>query len=169
MTLKSDLKFKIRFLWFLSQSLVIVAAAWGYSLFGTLFIYIPKDYQWILALISPLIREILVKLSLEVSYKSAGYGSRGICSIKQPCNHYMETRHAIAMSIIIGGVATPASTYCVIGMDFMINVYRGLKIIYRSKITHNISKTEGRNMLRYFCRFAYNLVFHSNCTDSCRN
>ena len=112
-------------------------------MFGTAFIYIPREYQWLLALISPLIREFFVRFSLEISYKSAGNGSRGAYSVKFPCMHYMESRHATVLAIILGGVATQTSSYCIIGMDFAINIYHGLKIVYRFKQEGNISKEQG--------------------------
>ena len=122
--------------------MVILIAAWGYTMLGTAFIYIPKEYQWILALISPLIREFFVRFSLEISYKSAGNGSRGSYSVKFPCMHYMETRHATVLAIILGGVASQASTYCIIGMDFAINIYHGLKIVHRFKQGGNVTSDQ---------------------------
>ena len=124
-------------------------------MFGTAFIYIPKEYQWILALISPLIREFFVRFSLEISYKSAGNGSRGAYSVKFPCMHYMESRHATVLAIILGGVATQTSSYCIIGMDFAINIYHGLKIVYRFKQGENISKDQGD----FFMIFINSMVF----------
>ena len=124
-------------------------------MFGTAFIYIPREYQWLLALISPLIREFFVRFSLEISYKSAGNGSRGAYSVKFPCMHYMESRHATVLAIILGGVATQTSSYCIIGMDFAINIYHGLRIVYRFKQGGIISKDQGD----FFMIFINSMVF----------
>ena len=103
----------------------------------------PPLFTFLKSINGPLIREFFVRFSLEISYKSAGNGSRGEYSVKFPCMHYMETRHATVLAIILGGVATQASSYCIIGMDFAINIYHGLKIVYRFKQEGNISKDQG--------------------------
>ena len=128
---------------------VLLLAAWGYSLLGTGFAFVPKDYQWILGIFSPLAREFYVWLSLEVSFKAAGPGSRGKESIVFPCKHYMEVRHASFLAIMLGGVATQATTYCVIGMDFALNIYHGLKIVYNLKYSKKSNKDEGNSLMGY--------------------
>ena len=42
----------------------------------------------------------------------------------------MEARHAIFLATILGDVATIATTSVIIGMDFLLNIYHGLKIVY---------------------------------------
>ena len=53
--------------------------------------------------------------------------------ISKACNHYVETRHAIFLATILGDTATIATTSVIIGMDFLLNIYHGLKIVYLSK------------------------------------
>ena len=53
-----------------------------------------------------------------------------IYSISKACNHYVEARHAIFLATILGDAATIATTSVIIGMDFLLNIYHGLKIIY---------------------------------------
>ena len=45
----------------------------------------------------------------------------------------METRHAIFLATILGDTATIATTSVIIGMDFLLNIYHGLKIVYFNK------------------------------------
>ena len=68
----------------------------------------------------------------------------------------MEKRHATVLAIILGVVATQASSYCIIGMDFAINIYDGLKIVYRFKHGGNISKEQGD----FFMIFINLIVFN---------
>jgi ABC-type Co2+ transport system permease subunit len=53
--------------------------------------------------------------------------------ISKACNHYVETRHAIFLATILGDTATIATTSVIIGMDFLSNIYHGLKIVYLNK------------------------------------
>ena len=41
----------------------------------------------------------------------------------------MESNHAIFVAIILGNV-TPTTVYCIIGIDFAINIYHALNIVY---------------------------------------
>ena len=121
---------------------VIVASVWGYAFFGSAFATIPQEYQWILGLVSPFMKDLFSKLLLKVCYKSAGEGSNGKHSIQFPCLHYMTTKHAVFLAIIVGGVSTPVTTYCIIATDYAANLYKGLKIIYDNKYK-NCNKSEG--------------------------
>ena len=42
----------------------------------------------------------------------------------------MEARHALFLATILGDAATLATTSVIIGMDFLLNVYHGSKIVY---------------------------------------
>ena len=50
--------------------------------------------------------------------------------ISKACDHYVETRHALWLATVLADVATPATTYVIIGMDFLLNIYHGSKIVY---------------------------------------
>ena len=50
--------------------------------------------------------------------------------ISKACNHYVEARHAIFLASILGDVATIATTSVIIGMDFLLNIYHGLRIVH---------------------------------------
>ena len=45
----------------------------------------------------------------------------------------MEARHAIFLASILGDIATIATTSVIIGMDFLFNIFHGLKIVYLIK------------------------------------
>ena len=73
-------------------------------------------------------REITVWVTLKACKKVVG----GALPHKMTVSHHLETRHAVFLSIILGGIATPESTYCIIAIDFIINIYHGLKIVRKS-------------------------------------
>ena len=69
-------------------------------------------------------------------------------NVVHPSNFYMEARHSMFLAITLAGVATPLTSYCIIGADFALNIYHGWKIVTASKNTGK-SKDEGKNTLRY--------------------
>lgn len=90
---------------------------------------IEREYQWILILIMPVVRELSVMTSIKVWSKAA----EGISPNELTIRHFYETRYAVFISIMLGGSATPESSYCLIAVDFLINLYHGLKIVRKSK------------------------------------
>ena len=127
--------FKKRIWWHLITILTIVfVVVLGYAVFTTAFIKIPQDYQWILALLSPFFRDYVFKILNYVVAKAAGVEGQGENMKKFIPLHYIVTKHAVFLSIIVGGVATPMSSLCIMITDFAKTVYSGGKIIYRMKV-----------------------------------
>ena len=112
-----DPNIKKRFAWYvLCAAGVIPVMTWGYSVLGFVFAIFPTDYQWILGVLSPLVREMFIWMIQETVYRGAGEGARDQYSIRLTSSYYMETRHAIFLAIILGSIATPITCYCVIGI-----------------------------------------------------
>ena len=120
---------KKRYFWFWVLVAVQIARIWIYAFFGVIFSTVPKEHQVILGLLSPLLRETVKFLLTRASDKAAGEDAHEKDSTKFACAHYAETSHAIAIAIIISGAATTESTLCILGMDFLINIYHGIKIV----------------------------------------
>ena len=143
---RTDSHFKKRFgFYFVAQCLRPITA-WLYGFLGTAFLKVPIEYQWIIGIFTPLVRELFVWTLLEVSYKASGIsnharliqGNHGSHSkypkkLKLSCIHYMGSRHALFLAVVMGSVATSATTNVIIALDFFINVYLGMKIIYLLK------------------------------------
>lgn len=115
---------------------------WGYAIFTTAFVKIPQEYQWILALFSPLFRDFIFKILNFVVNKAAGDEGQRSHMMKLIPLHYMVTKHAVFLSIIVGGIATPMSSLCIMVTDFAKTMYSGGKIIYRIKVK-NETNLEG--------------------------
>ena len=89
-----------------------------------------NNYQWILAFATPFVRDTITKILVFFVCKAAGTNSeRSIILAK----HYVSTKHAIFLTIIVGGVATPATTYSIIATDFVMAIYQGFKIIQKQR------------------------------------
>ena len=87
----------------------------GYGAFGNAFANVPQEYQWILGLLSPFAKDLSLKPLITIVYKSACLGSTGAKSCKFPVIHYITTKHAVFLAIVVGNVSTPLTTYCIIG------------------------------------------------------
>ena len=110
-----------------------MGTVWGYVFLGIAFSNVPLAYQWMLALITPIFREFWTWISPKVCFKAAGTGPEENSGIKLLPRHYMETKHAVFLAVILGGVATPESTYCILALDTLINLYQSVKIAIQSK------------------------------------
>ena len=63
----------------------------------------------------------------------------------------METRHAVYVSILVGTMATPKTTYMILGGDFLMNIYYGVRIIYlMRKSTRENAREEGELSKDFF-------------------
>ena len=96
------------------------------------FIRIPKDYQWILALLLPLPKMFFIKLYLSICSK--GYGSI-TQSVKVCVVHYVQLQHALFMCITMGFTANKTTSYTIFGLKLFISTYRR-----PNKFKHPISK-----------------------------
>ena len=139
---RMDPKFKKRFMYFIISQIIQIQAAFSYILFGYGMIKIPSEYQWMLGLSSGLIREFFVSLIKKSSLKSLGDTSdKDIINRSRISSvHLIETAHALQLTIVLASVATPMTTYIILGMDFLINISHGLHIVYQMKEN---SKDEG--------------------------
>ena len=112
-------------MWFLGANSFIVLSVWIYAALAKAMSTVPQEYQWMLATASPLVRKIVVWACVKLGHKASG----GASPHKLVINDFLESRHAFFMSVMLGGLATDESAYCIIGMDFLINIYDGYKII----------------------------------------
>ena len=145
--------FKKRYSWFINMTGAITLSIYGYSLLGTAFTAIPSDYQWILTFVSAIVKEFFSWLLLSASYKAAGMslhillrihnttsfitplgpGSNDRDSIVFPVTFFIEMRHTVFIAITLGSVATLTTSYLMVAMGFLMNVYECYKIIRNIK------------------------------------
>ena len=120
-----------KFIWHLIACLIIgPLGAFIYLFFGVGFSTIKAEIQWILLPVITLLREIIKWVYEKLSYKTAGKdGKDKLFSIQFAMYHLAEARHAVFVAMIVGGSATPETTYSIIGIDFLINIINCCKII----------------------------------------
>ena len=88
---------------------------------------VSTDYQWIVAIFLPLIREFNIWAITKLARKSA---SGDISSMEIVANYAMGTRHALFLTVTVGSIGTIATTSVMMGCDFLINIYTALKILF---------------------------------------
>ena len=145
---RMDPKFKKRYMYHIISHIISIQAGFSYILFGNGMIKIPSEYQWMLGLFSGIMRDFFVHFMVKSSIKSLGDTTDKdiINRSKISSTHLIETAHALQLTIVLASVATPITTYLILGMDFLINVYNGLKIVYQLKLSKKENaKDEGMN------------------------
>ena len=136
-----------RYLWFVGLYINLIFVMFCYVSFVLVMSSIPQKYQWILALISPLMRQIFLWVIEKLASKASGEALPHKLVIRDCIN----TWHAIIISVLLGGIASIESAYCIITMDFLINIFNACRIIKKNK-----SGTDGK----YFC-YIENTIFLS--------
>ena len=69
----------------------------------------------------------------------AAYGDRS--SMEITISHAIGTRHALFISYTLGSIATPTSSFIILGTDFLINLYSSIKLLWvKKKNPLNIEK-----------------------------
>ena len=91
---------------------------------------IPNDYQWILALFTPLPKMLFIKLFLKICSKGNGSITH---SVKVTVVSTLELQHTLFLVLTMGFTATEATSYLILCMDFLVNGYDALKIMYKCK------------------------------------
>ena len=120
---------------------------------------IPQEYQWVLGLLTPLPKMLLINLYLRICSKAYGSITR---SVKITVVHCLQIQHALFLVIAMGYIATPATSYVILITDFILNFYEALKIIYKLKYSKKgYSVEEGRfisiSNTKYNDHFYHNL------------
>ena len=123
-----------KYMWHLLVNVSCLVVAYSYSLFGIAFSTIEPELQWMLVPVITLVRVIIKWMYKTLSYKAAGEEGKEKFSIQFATFQCAETRHAVFVSMIIGGTATPATSYGMIGADFLINIYTCYRIVKKYKL-----------------------------------
>ena len=119
---------------------------WGYFLLNMSFVWIQRDYQWIIGIFGPFMREFEIWQFEYLSNLAATDNpqTRNLCR-----RHYMETRHCMFIAVNLAAIATDATTYLILGIDFAINMFQALKIAYNMKYRKH-SYEDGKIYIQHY-------------------
>ena len=122
--------FRKRYNFFLANVLLVHLTYNQYVALGLIFAAIPEEYQWILALTSPFLRELNSWIQENLAHKAAGVNDT---SVTIAAAHLVNTRHCVFLCVVIGNTATNVSSWIIFGADFIYNLYLALKIVWIKK------------------------------------
>ena len=124
----------------------IFLGVWGYFLLNMSFVWIQRDYQWVIGIFGPFMREFEIWQFEYLSNLPATDNpqTRNLCR-----RHYMETRHCMFIAVNLAAIATDATTYLILGIDFAINMFQALKIAYNMKY-RNHSYEDGKIYIQHY-------------------
>ena len=106
-----------------------------YNIYTKIFISAPKQYQWVLGLLLPLVREFNVWIQTKASHQAA---SAKDSSVSITCSHNVNTRHCFFISVMLGSYATDLTCWVILGVDFIVNICLCFNIIWiRKRKCHN--------------------------------
>ena len=164
---RKDKQFRKRYAWFFLTQLTGLVIAILYQIWTTAFIKVPQEYQWVLGLMTPIIgKEIFVWTLNTLSSKATGLQDNKKHVINLSCLHYIESKHAIFVSIMMGSILTPFTTWIILGMDFIMNIYNGLKIVYTLKYSKKENAEEDGKLQQFISYFMIYTKIIFTCNDS---
>ena len=97
-----------------------------YSILRMILLRFPREFQWILAIFLPFIREFNVWSMVKLATKSSG---GDITTATITCIHSVGTQHSFFLALSIGGIATFTTSAVIVATDFLLNIIVCLRII----------------------------------------
>ena len=120
--------FQRRYGYYVLTQLFRYFAVLEYFFVAWLFVTVDSDYQWIIAILLTVLREMNGRILTRICYESAGFKSD---AIKVTAIHEMACRHAVFLSVALSLLATKETAFVCIGLDFTANLFLCLQIIWR--------------------------------------
>ena len=127
---RSDETFWTRYGYYVLAQVMRYVAVLEYFFITLLFVMLHEDYQWGIAFLLPILREVNVYALQKICYKAAGLKNT---AITVTCAHEMTCRHAVYLSVALSLLATTNTAYFALGLDFIVNFLLCIKIIWRTK------------------------------------
>ena len=124
-------EFRKRFPFFVANTFCQYIATFVFTGLGYLFLSVPDGYQWILAIMLPLVRETNILIQEILAQKSAGGKDT---SVTIASSHIVNTRYSVFLSVMVGTIANDLSSSIMLLSDFIFNLYLATKIIWIKKM-----------------------------------
>ena len=132
---RGDQTIRKKYIYFILTGVAVLGHSVMYGVVGAIFTKIPEEYQWIATLFLPVYREVAAWMFLKLIYNATDSHDTDIAQLL--VQHFIGVKHTLFLTIALGTVATQASTYIVIGQDFLINIYLCMRSIYMLKYKKN--------------------------------
>ena len=128
---RSNLNFWRRYSYYVLGQFLRYLAILEYLGVAWLFVIIEEKYQWIIAILLPVIRDINGRMLTHVCHKSSKITTSNSSNdsrnteknaIQVTCTHEMGCRHAAFLSVAITLLATRNTAFLCLGFDFITNI-----------------------------------------------
>ena len=115
-------KVKKLFLWYVQFFLLSLEGP-GITI---LFSLVSLKIQWIVAFVLPVVRELNSRIQDRIMHNETGFPDE---DSKATTNVALNSYYALYVAVFLGTVATTTTGYCILGVDFALNIYSCIKII----------------------------------------
>ena len=105
--------------------------ALGYSNLSMVFFSVPPNFQWCLGIVVPCLKKFNIWLFSKFAFKAAGGGRTLHATIAVMLG--VGTMHSLAIVLLLGSKVKPITTYLIIILDSLPNVWSCVKLIKQSK------------------------------------
>ena len=130
---RRSMEFQKRFPFFVANTFYQYFGTFVFTGLGYLFLSVPDRYQWILAIMLPLVRETNILIQEKIAQKSAGGKDT---SVTVASSHIVNTRYSVFLSVMVGTIANDLSSSIMLLSDFIFNLYLAIKIIWIKKMKY---------------------------------
>ena len=127
---RNDEAFRNRLLYFLIAITLNQAVLFEYAGITIILLTIPDEYQWVVVVFFPLLREVNLVVSRHFARKAT---NGDITTATIVCSHAIATTHCVFLAYTVGSIATLTSSIIILTEDFLINIGLCLWIIYIRK------------------------------------
>jgi hypothetical protein len=105
---------------------------------------IPLMMQWVMAIIFPLQRELNLWVLSKLLEKSINFRNTTPLIPTLTATISVNVVHAFFIAIVISSQATEMTSYCILAVEFLLNLYSSYKILRLHRKTSPINDTEKR-------------------------
>ena len=133
-TWKKNKSFRCRLKWFIGAMAVNQCISMEYTIITKIFLETPIKYQWAIAIFLPLVREINCWIITKLASK-ASHGD--MTSVSISCTQNVGAGHALFLSYTAASTLTITTSIILFGIDYLINLYITIKIIWLRKKKKN--------------------------------
>ena len=128
--IRQNILFRKRMVNFMLATLSYQLVVTELSVIKSLFIQTPEEYQWLIAFILPIIKELNTRLVMKFARKGA-QGDTG--SLRITYNQAMETEYAFFLALVVGSVATFSTSVTIFIIDIFAHILTCFKIVRAKK------------------------------------
>ena len=131
--------FRSRLKWFIGGMAINQCISMEYTIITKIFFATPEEYQWAIAIFLPLVREMNCWIITTLASK-ASHGD--MMSVSISCTQNVGAGHALFLSYTAASTLTITTSIILFGMDYLINLYLTMKIIWLRKKKGNKVKRQ---------------------------